>query len=119
MGDVGDGENVLRRRLGKVPNQVLISRTDPVWQRECKGTRESEESSNTRSPTSMVKPSSIQGPDLRGVSPVQDVSRDDAMGSTKPGAKLREENVGANSQQESLLLYEAITTSIKGQPSKK
>lgn len=42
------------------------------------------------------------------------------MGSTKPGAKLGEENVGSNSQQESLLLYEAITASIKGQqPSKK
>lgn len=30
VGHVGDGENVLRRRLGKLPNQVLISRTNPV-----------------------------------------------------------------------------------------
>lgn len=40
------------------------------------------------------------------------------MGSAKPGTKLREENVGSKSQQESLLLYEAITTSIKKTTSK-
>lgn len=40
------------------------------------------------------------------------------MGSAKPGTKLREENVGSNSQQESLLLYEAIATSIKKTTSK-
>lgn len=35
------------------------------------------------------------------------------MGSTEPGAKLGEEDVGANSQQQGLLLNEAIATSIK------
>lgn len=36
VGDVGDGENVLRRWLGEVPDQVLISSTNPVCQRERK-----------------------------------------------------------------------------------
>lgn len=35
------------------------------------------------------------------------------MGSTEPGAKLGEEDVGANSQQQGLLLNEAIAASIK------
>lgn len=35
------------------------------------------------------------------------------MGSTEPGAKLGEEDVGANSQEQGFLLNEAITTSIK------
>lgn len=47
------------------------------------------------------------------VLPVQDVSGDDAMGGTKPGAELREEDIGANSQQQSLLFNETIPTSIK------
>lgn len=46
------------------------------------------------------------------VGPVQDVSGDDAMGSAEPGAELREEDVGADGQQQSLLLDEAIAASI-------
>lgn len=35
------------------------------------------------------------------------------MGSAKPGAKLGEKDIGTNSQQEGLLLNEAIAASIK------
>lgn len=45
--------------------------------------------------------------------PVQDVSGDDAMGGTEPGAELGEEDVGADCQQQSLLLNETITAPIK------
>lgn len=34
VGDVGDGEHVLRRWLGKVPLQVLISSANSVFQRQ-------------------------------------------------------------------------------------
>lgn len=33
LGDVGDGEYVLGRRLGKLPHQIFVSSTDPVEQR--------------------------------------------------------------------------------------
>lgn len=46
------------------------------------------------------------------VGPVQDVPGDDAMGSAEPGAELREEDVGADGQQQSLLLDQAIAASI-------
>lgn len=52
------------------------------------------------------------------VGPVQDVSGDDAMGSTEPGAELREEDVGADGQQQCLLLDEAIATSINKRKNK-
>lgn len=123
MRDVGDGEDVLRRRLGKVPDQVVTSSTNPVSQRErhhheftqysLLRAQESLRRAGTQALHPLGEPSSRHCQGLRAVSPVQDVSWDDAMGSTEPGAKLGEENVGSNSQQESLLLYEAITTSIK------
>ena len=41
------------------------------------------------------------------------------MGGAEPGAELGEEDVGANSQQQGLLLNEAITASIKNTATKR
>lgn len=43
------------------------------------------------------------------VLPIQDVSGYNAVRSTEPGTELGEEDVGTNSQQQSLLLYKPIT----------
>lgn len=69
----------------------------------------------------MQSPSKLQlnaSGEQREVGPVQDVSGDDAMGSAEPGAELREEDVGADGQQQRLLLDEAIATSINKRKNK-
>ena len=43
------------------------------------------------------------------VLPIQDVSGYNAVRSTEPGTELGEEDIGTNSQQQSLLLYKPIT----------
>ena len=66
-----------------------------------------------------LQPTSVSALCEGRVSPVQDVSRDDAMRGAEPGAELREEDVGADSQQQGLLLNEAIAASIKNTGEKK